>query len=255
MILRSLICSSLVASGLSVSGLMLAGPMTAQLDAAEVSGSVMLRDSRVDAVNRKKDFEGVILYAERVDTPAPAVPARHAVMLQKNKMFTPHVLPVVTGSIVDFPNADPIFHNAFSSFNGQIFDVGLYPPGKSKSVRFSRPGVVRVFCNIHPTMSSIILVLNTPYFTTSAVDGSFALNLPPGDYDLKVFHERSTEQTLAGLTRRIMVTDSALRVPPIDVSEAGYLLASHKNKYGKDYAPPPDDQTVYPSVQNSAVGK
>jgi plastocyanin len=234
---------------------MLAVSINARLDAAEVSGSVMLRDSRLEAVNRKKDFEGVVISAESINGLPAAAPTRHAVMLQKNKMFTPHVLPVAKGSIVDFPNADPIFHNAFSSFNGQIFDVGLYPPGTSKSVRFSRPGVVRVFCNIHPTMSSIILVLNTPYFTTSGVDGSFALNLPPGDYDLKVFHERATEQTLAGLTRRITVSDSALRVPQIDVSEAGYLLAPHKNKYGKDYAPPPDDQTVYPSVQNSAVGK
>ena len=55
-----------------------------------------------------------------------------------------------------------IFHNAFSSYNGQIFDVGLYPPGTSKSVHFTRPGVVRVFCNIHPSMSAVILVLTTP---------------------------------------------------------------------------------------------
>ncbi len=80
-------------------------------------------------------------------------------MLQKNKMFTPHILPIVAGTAVDFPNSDPIFHNAFSSYDGQIFDVGLYPPGSSKSVRFGRPGVVRVFCNIHPAMSAIILVL------------------------------------------------------------------------------------------------
>jgi plastocyanin len=235
MIWRSLIFSSLLVCSGS--------------HAATISGMVMLRDSRLDAVNKKKDFSGVVISAERINVP-PAAPARHAVMLQKNKMFTPHILAIVTGTTVDFPNADPIFHNAFSSYNGQIFDVGLYPPGTSKSVRFLRPGVVRVFCNIHPAMSSIILVLNTEYFTTTARDGSFELSVPPGEYELNVFHERSTEQNLSLLSRRIVVTEQGLRVPPIDVSEGGYLLAPHKNKYGKDYVAPPDDQIVYPGVRN-----
>ena len=220
------------------------------LNAAVISGTVMLRDSRLDAVNKRKDFSGVVISAERVNAPPPAPPAQHVVMLQKNKMFTPHVLAVVSGTTVDFPNADPIFHNAFSSYNGQIFDVGLYPPGTSKAVRFSRPGVVRVFCNIHPAMSSIILVLNTEWFATTSKDGSFELNLPPGEYELKVFNERSTEQTLSLLSHRIVVTEQGVRVPQIDVSEAGYLPSPHKNKYGKDYSTPPNDQIVYPGVRN-----
>ena len=234
MTLRSLICFSLAA---------------AIGHAATLSGTVMLRDSRVDAVKRKKDFSGVVISATRVNAPSPQPPEKHSVMLQKNKMFTPHVLPIVTGTMVDFPNADPIFHNAFSSYNGQIFDVGLYPPGKSKSVRFSRPGVVRVFCNIHPTMSAIILVLNTEYFTTTAKDGSFDLELPPGEYDLNVLHERATEQTLAALSHRVIVGDQPQRLPEIEISEGGYLLAPHKNKYGKDYAAPPDDHTIYPGAR------
>jgi plastocyanin len=235
MIWRSLICFSLTLSSLC---------------AANISGTVMLRDSRLDSVNRKKDFSGVVISAERVNAAPPATPARHTVMLQKDKMFVPHILPIMTGMFVDFPNGDPIFHNAFSSYNGQIFDVGLYPPGTTRSVRFSRPGVVRVFCNIHPSMSSIILVLNTGYFATTGKDGSFDLDLPPGDYVLNVFHERSTEQTMAGLSRRVVVTEQGLRIPSIDVSEAGYLLAPHKNKYGKEYVAPPDDQIVYPGVRN-----
>jgi hypothetical protein len=55
---------------------------------------------------------------------------------------------------------------------------------------------------------------------------------------------------LAGLSRRIVVTDQPQRIPPIDVSEGGYLLAPHKNKYGKDYVAPADDQIVYPGVRN-----
>src|SRR5271165_6460234 len=148
MISRWLICFSLIA---------------ATTDAATVSGTVELRDSRVPSVSKQKDFSGVVISAQRVDAPPPAPTPGHAVMLQKGKTFTPHILAITTGTAVDFPNSDPIFHNAFSSYDGQIFDVGLYPPGSSRSVRFARPGVVRVFCNIHPTMSAIILVLNTPY--------------------------------------------------------------------------------------------
>jgi plastocyanin len=235
MIWRSLICFSLAA-----------------LPAwcASISGAVVLRDSHLDAVNRKKDYSGVVVYAQAVGS-QPAPVSTHATMLQKNKTFTPHILPVQTGTTVDFPNADPIFHNAFSSYNGRIFDVGLYPPGDSRSVRMTRPGIVRVFCNIHSTMSAIILVVNTPYFVKTAMNGSFELNVPPGEYDLSVFHERASEQELSGLTRRVLVPDSGLQIPPIMISEAGYLVAPHKNKYGHEYPPThDDDQVFYPGVRN-----
>ncbi len=216
---------------------------------ASLSGTVILRDSHVDAVNRKKNFSGVIVYARPVGA-APALATAHATMEQKRKTFLPHILPVMQGTTVDFPNFDPIFHNAFSSYNGQIFDIGLYPPGTSRSVRFTRTGVIRVFCNIHPTMSAIILVLNTPYFARTSTNGSFNLDLPPGEYDLGVFHERATEQELSSLSRRIVVPETGLRLPPIAVSEAGYLLAPHKNKYGRDYPPSQDDEIIYPGVRN-----
>jgi plastocyanin len=221
---------------------------------ATLSGTVVLRDSHVEAVNKQKDFSGVVVSAQPVGGPLsgqlPPPPAAHATMLQKGKMFTPHVLPVMTGTTVDFPNSDPIFHNAFSSYNGQIFDVGLYPPGTSKSVRLTRLGVLRVFCNIHPTMSAIILVLNTPWFVTTAKSGSFEMNVPPGEYQLSFFHERATEQELTSLARRVVVSEPALRVPTVMISEAGYLVAPHKNKYGHDYPPTSDDQVLYPGVRN-----
>jgi plastocyanin len=213
--------------------------------AGAVSGTVSLRDSRVDAVNKHRDYSGIVISLVPVNGTAALPAPKHAAMTQKNKMFMPHLLPVVAGTTVDFPNVDPIFHNAFSSYNGQIFDVGLYPPGSTKSVRFTRPGAVRVFCNIHPAMSALILVLSTPYFTTTEKDGSFEADVPPGAYDVNVFHERATEQTLQQLSQRILVTDKPLHVPPIAVSESGYLPAPHKNKYGKDYATPPDDTVSY----------
>jgi plastocyanin len=234
MIWRSLICSSVFVAG---------------LQGATVSGTVELRDSRIDSVARGKDYSGIVLSLRAVNQPAPAAPARHATMLQKNKMFTPHILPVVMGTTIDFPNGDPIFHSAFSTYNGQIFDVGLYAPGTSRSVRFQRPGIVRVFCNIHPSMSAFILVLTTPYFAVTPHDGSFHIDVPPGLYDLNLFHERAAEQPLQALSRLILVTSDGVRVPPIAISEAGYLPAPHKNKYGKDYDPPPDDKAFYPGTR------
>src|SRR5450432_3445233 len=134
------------------------------LSAATVSGHVELRDSRDPAVRNRKDFSGVVIALKPLDGAAPSAGDKHAVMLQKDKTFSPHVLAVAAGSVVDFPNADPIFHNAFSSYSGQVFDIGLYPPGTTRSVKFARPGVVRVFCNIHASMNAVIVVIASPYF-------------------------------------------------------------------------------------------
>lgn len=214
-----------------------------------VSGRVALRDSHVDAVSKRGNYSGVVVSLTPVDKAAAPPAPRRFRMLQKDKMFQPHVLPVSTGSTVDFPNADPIFHNAFSSYNGQVFDVGLYPPGSNRSVRFTRPGVVRVFCNIHPSMSSVILVLDTPYFATTAADGSFHIDAPPGEYTLFVFHERATDATLQALTRRISVGTTPVQLPPIAISESGYLMAPHKNKYGNDYPPGSGNDPLYPGAK------
>ena len=235
MISRWLICFSLLVSGPS--------------PAAVVSGTVVLRDSRLEDVQRHKNYSGVVISLSPIAQPPDSTPGHHYRMLQKDKTFVPHVLPVLAGSTVDFPNLDPIFHSAFSSYNGQIFDVGLYPPGGTRSVKFTRPGVVRVFCNIHPTMSAVILVLTTPYFASTRADGSFRIEAPPGGYDLSVFHERATEASLETLGRRIQLAASGLQLPDIVISEAGYVAGPHKNKYGKDYPPGSGEEDVYPGAR------
>src|SRR5947209_5901702 len=122
--------------------------------AATVSGRIDIAPS--SHRERSQNSSEIVVWLEPVETAAPpALPVDHVTLLQKDKTFSPHVLAITVGSTVDFPNADPIFHNAFSVFDGQIFDVGLYPPGTSRSVHFHRPGVVRVFCNIHPSMSAV----------------------------------------------------------------------------------------------------
>lgn len=229
-----------------------AGSLTVALEAGQVAGRIELSDSRDPAVRNRRDFSGVVisLKAAGASSVAPAAAAR-ATILQKDKTFSPHVLAIPVGSTVDFPNADPIFHNAFSSYNGQIFDVGLYPPGTSRAVRFTREGVVRVFCNIHSSMSAMIVVLATPYYATTAKDGSFEIpGVPPGHYQLSVIHERATEAALAAVARRIAVGPDNLTLPQIVISEAGFLSTPHKNKYGQDYSPEPPAQSSYPEARH-----
>jgi plastocyanin len=228
--------------------------VAATVTGSTVTGKVELRDSREASVRKKMDYSGVVVWLEPWSArdpvkPVPLKPAR-ARMVQKDKTFSPHVLAIPVGATVEFPNFDPIFHNAFSNYDGKTFDLGLYAPGTSKSVVFSRPGIVRVFCNIHATMSAVIAVLETPYFDVSKPNGSFEIaDIPAGDYRLHVFHERATEATLDALTRRVSVAAGSIALPPITISETGYLAIPHSNKYGHDYPPAPDDNGVYPAVR------
>lgn len=202
--------------------------------AATVEGKVELTGAR-----RNARPEGVVVWLEPAVPASP--PAGRFVLDQRGKRFLPHVIAVPVGSQVDFPNHDPIFHNAFSNFAGQPFDTGLYAPGTSQKITFRRAGVVRVFCNIHAQMSAVIVVVPSPHLAVTGPGGSFRMdNVPPGDYTLKVFHERAVEATLDALTRRVRI-DGSLRLDPIRISESGYLEVGHKNKHGRDYPPAPAD--------------
>ncbi len=156
---------------------------------------------------------------------------------QRNKTFTPHLLAVQIGTTVQFPNQDPFFHNAFSNYSGQVFDTGLYAPGTSKSIVFRRQGVVRVFCNIHPTMSAVIVAVESPYFAVSAKDGSFAVpGVPPGEYTLHVFTERASKEFLDALATKVVVEEGSTAVGTIEADDKGFRpVPNHKNKYGKEY--------------------
>ena len=243
--LRSLTASAQIFLGFALS-----------LPAATVTGRVALRNSRERAVRTKSDFSGVVVWLEGAQgnsislTNGARASNVHVQMLQKGKTFVPHVLAVTVGTTVDFPNLDPIFHNAFSVYDGQIFDIGLYPPGSSRGIRFTRPGFVRVFCNIHSTMSAVIAVMDTPLFAVSRRDGRFEIDqVPNGVYELRIFHERSTESALETLRRRVNVDSARVELPETEISEAGYLAIPHKNKYGRDYMPAPDDEGIYPATR------
>ena len=202
---------------------------------ATVSGKVELTDLKGGS-GREKDHSGVVVWLEPLAGAPPATPPASVNIAHKNKTFTPHVVALRTGSKVSFPNLDPFFHNAFSNYDGQVFDVGLHPPGSAREVVFKRHGVVRLFCNIHPTMSGVIVVLDTPWFAVTSAKGVFAIPaVPAGDYRLKFFHERALPGELAALERSIVVGPDDLAAPLVEISEAGYLVPPHKNKYGKNY--------------------
>ncbi|MBI4892904.1 MAG: hypothetical protein HY821_19935 [Acidobacteria bacterium] len=222
--------------------------LVSTLSAASIKGRVQLVNSRDSNVIKKGDFSGVVLWLEPAAPLNSSRTPKSATILQKDKAFTPHILAVELGTRVAFPNSDPIFHNAFSNYEGRVFDVGLYAPGTSRSVTFDRPGVVRVFCNIHSSMSAVIVVSPSPWFVTTLPGGQFELSdVPPGDYTLKVFHERATPEVLRQLERKITLTASLLDLGSIAVSEAGFLPLPHKNKYGSEYGPENENNHLYPA--------
>jgi plastocyanin len=170
-------------------------------------------------------------------TPSLPFPASaHYTLLQKNRTFFPHLQVVPVGSIVQFPNADPFFHNVFSLFDGKRFDLGLYEAGSSKAVTFSREGVSYIFCNIHPEMSAVILSLSTPLFAFADANDSIVLpKVPAGTYKLQVWVEGAPQSLLAGLSRTVHVADG-----PVDLGEIKVPLGppmTHDNKFGKPYDP------------------
>ena len=122
--------------------------------------------------------------------------AGRAVMDQRNETFVPHVLAITTGTIVDFPNSDKFYHNVFSLSKTKPFDLGRYATGNSRPVRFDRPGIVRVFCDIHSHMSAFILVFSHPYFATTDADGRYRIdNIPAGTYSVAAWYEGDNRET------------------------------------------------------------
>jgi plastocyanin len=114
----------------------------------------------------------------------------HATLDQRNETFVPHVLAITTGTTVDFPNSDRIYHNVFSLSKIARFDLGRYPTGNSKSIRFDRPGIVRVFCDIHSHMNAFILVFSHRYFALTDAEGRYRLDgVPPGAYNVIAWNE------------------------------------------------------------------
>ena len=142
----------------------------------------------------EQELENVVVYFESASSTSATPPLKSArpAMRQEGLTFVPHVLAIQKGSSVDFPNGDPIFHNVFSLSKPASFDLGRYPRESSRSVRFDKPGMVKVFCHIHSDMSAVIVVLENPFFAVPDVRGRYSIDgVPPGEYTVVGWHERA----------------------------------------------------------------
>ena len=177
---------------------------------------------------------------------SPASPPANPRLVQKNKSFEPHILVVPVGSMVEFPNRDPFFHNVFSLFEGKRFDLGLYEAGTSRMVRFDRLGISYIFCNIHPEMSAVVITMATPLYAISNRDGQLSLaGVPYGRYMLHVWSEGMGPENAQPLTREITIAENASSLGVIRVPEANGQRMAHKNKYGREYDEPTPNNSVY----------
>lgn len=150
----------------------LLGLAAAPASAAELTGTVHVA---------RRPTQHAVVWLEASGTPAAR--SQRVVIDQRNLAFIPHVLAVRVGTTVDFPNNDKVFHNVFSFRDGKKFDLGMYPKGASKPIVFDKPGLARLFCNIHPNMAAYVLAVDSPYFAVSNQNGTFTIpGVPPGTY-------------------------------------------------------------------------
>jgi len=211
---------------------------------------------RIDLVRAdespRNDNAGVVVWLTpaRAQAQAAAPPRRLGLqrqkIVQRNKQFETRVLAVEVGSVVEFPNLDPFFHNVFSLFEGKRFDLGLYEAGRTRSVSFDRAGVCYIFCNIHSQMNAAVIVVDTPHFVVLSTPGEFQIPLvPPGRYQLRVWAERCSPQTLSEASQMINVEGPSFSLGTIRLRESRDAALVHTNKYGKAYEAPVFPSPVY----------
>lgn len=205
-------------------------PMTKSL--YDVTGHVTV--FQPDLIEGLKDRSGVVVWLASTQSAQRmrlGIDPPHYRMIQIHKAFEPHLLVVPAGSIVEFPNYDPWFHNVFSISAGQRFDLGFYGSGVLKAVKFDRPGISYLFCSIHPETMGIILTVNSSYFGISDTTGRiFIGGVPPGRYFRNVWYQNAAPELLQALRRAVFVGADNRRLPPISIALSNRILATHPNK-------------------------
>jgi plastocyanin len=206
---------------------------------ARVSGDAVVTGLGNGAI--EKDASRVVVWLVPLDTVqrvGVTTAPPHYRLVQRNKRFEPGLLVVPVGSVVDFPNADPWFHNVFSLYRGKRFDLGLYQAGAQRSVRFDRIGPSYLFCNIHPEMTGVVLAIDSDLFAITGKSGHYAIaGVTPGKYVLHVWYENATPESLLALQRQVTIESANQILPLVSVKAVKPALAEHKNKYGQDYDP------------------
>jgi plastocyanin len=180
------------------------GRVEVRLGNADAAGRVAVTDLTMSAPRPPTDRRSVV-YLD--PAPRAAFDAREEPrprLDQRSEMFVPHVLAIVAGTSVDFPNNDRTYHNVFSLSKTKTFDLGRYAAGRSKAVKFDKPGIVRVFCDIHSHMSAFILVFAHRYFSVADEEGAYRLeNVPPGTYNVFAWNESAPLES-----RRVVVPEA-----------------------------------------------
>jgi plastocyanin len=210
---------------------------SAQAQVSVVRAQIAVRHPR-STVRNTEGNANVVVWLQPADpgVQVGSVAAKQYQIVQRDKQFHPHVLAIPVGATVTFPNRDPFFHNVFSLYKGERFDLGLYEAGSSRSVRFDRPGVSFVFCNIHPEMNAYILALETPYFAISDAAGEVRIaGVPAGRYRMEIWYERAEGLELAHLRREITVAGPELALGKIEIRESERFLPGHTDKHGRPY--------------------
>jgi plastocyanin len=158
------------------------------LHAADIEGQIVVKHAR--------DNSDAVVYIDRIPGKRFSAPTAPVVLDQINLKFVPHVLPVLVGTVVAFPNSDEIRHNVFSP-GPPRFDLGTYPQKTTRYHLFDKPGVWTMLCNVHAEMSAYVVVAETPYFAKTDRDGKFVLkDVPPGKYAIKIWHEKAKPATV-----------------------------------------------------------
>lgn len=207
-----------------------------------VAGSARAEDSTVHGTvrvlhhaERDGDSADVVVSLTPVQAGAMVRPGPMARLMQKNKKFIPHIVAVTQGTEIEFPNQDLFFHNVFSIHQGKTLDLGLYESGAARRVKFSQAGVSYIFCNIHPQMSAVIVVLRTRYFALSDGAGNFQIShVPPGRYKLGVWYELTPESELTLQGKEVEVVSGENAIDTI-VLHSSDNPPEHPNKDGDPY--------------------
>jgi len=204
-------------------------------ETGEIAGRVVLAGSASTL-----PAAAAVVWLPGVDAPNPHY-RPEPVITQKDKRFDPHVLAVKKGTAVAFPNVDRIFHNVFSLTPGDAFDLGLYRGGTSREVRLETPGLVRVYCNIHPQMAAYVLVAEGGSFAVADGEGRFRIGgVRPGAHVVRVWHEKGGAREERVEVRAAETTELDVR---LDASR--WVERPHKNKLGQAYPPVTQDADRY----------
>ncbi|HVT45463.1 MAG TPA: hypothetical protein VMT00_13860 [Thermoanaerobaculia bacterium] len=197
---------------------------------------------KVDFVSRRGQrpvAAETVIWLEPAGGAKPARPAepQRAQIVTRAKNLAPRILPVPVGSVIRFPNEDPISHNLFSLSAGNSFDLGLYRRGAGKEQQFGTAGIVNIYCNVHPNMSAVVVVMESPWFTMADANGTATFrNVAPGKYRLIAWNEQtgSAANDIEVVNERQIRGDLTVTIDSRNFRAPG----SHTNKYGKPYAKP-----------------